>query len=96
MAKRKPVKRIHASNLAWAIETGEKLGSGYIGRHYFNDLQTGRKIPMHTTGCHRALFTTRKGVRTALASMKPAGGYKAFPNARVVRVSVTVTTIGRG
>lgn len=94
---RKPIKRLRKSNAAWAVETGDKgRRPGYLGRFYFNDLRTGRCVPLHTSGCHHALFDTRGAARAALALMKPNGERHAFPKARVVRVSVTVTTIGRG
>lgn len=85
---------IRKSNDAWAIETGDR--SGYVGRYYFRDERTGRFVPLHTSGCHVALFKTRRDVRAALATMKPEDDYRAYPKARAVRVLVTVTTIGRG
>lgn len=94
---RKPIKQLRKSNAAWAIETGHKERAGYLGRFYFNDARTGRCVPLHTSGCINALFETRAAARQALVQAKRGHDwYIAFPKARVVRVCVTVTTIGRG
>mgnify|MGYP001572044749 FL=1 len=71
---------------AWAIDTRSIEGHGFIGRYWwFNGLVT---IPKHLLGCKIALFTTRQLARQNLPGVR-----RAFPNARVVRVSVNIEVL---
>lgn len=74
------VKRTNSKHHAWAIETGEA------------------DHPRYRAASERLLlphwFRNRRVARNALERFKAMG--EASAKARVVRVSVTVTTIGRG
>jgi hypothetical protein len=71
---------------AWAIETypNDLVRHGFLGRYIWFDGEP-PKIPHHMEGCRVALFTTRRQANKGLAVEKPY-----WPNARVVRVTVTI------
>lgn len=87
------IKRTRHAGQAWAIETG-RSPRRFFGKFFFRDARLGAAIPLHTSGCRVALFETRAHVRAGLKWAKRET--LSFPNARAVRVAVTVTTIGRG
>ena len=57
-------------------------GHGFAGRYFF-----GTPVPEHMEGCEPALFLTRSIARATLAYVRQGD---VFPNAKVVRVDVTV------
>jgi len=67
---------------AWAIDLNTEEGHGLAGRYFF-----GTSIPEHMEGCRKALFATRSIARAKIGRVRQAG---IFPNARVVRVGVTI------
>lgn len=70
--------------MAWAIDAHSSEGHGYLGRYYFTHV-----IPESSEGCEVALFTTRAIARSYLSTMRHRV-YVSFPDARVVRVKVTI------
>ena len=72
---------------AWAINTNSKDCHGFIGRYWWFYGEAPH-IPLNIEGCQTSLFTTRKLAREALPDVK-----KAFPNAKVSRVFVSIYEI---
>jgi hypothetical protein len=87
-------KRDDRSFIAWAIDTRSTEGHGFIGRYWsFDGLG---EPPAQFAGNEVALFKTRRAARAALkdvAGRKGDGKYHAFPQAREVRVCVTIKAV---
>ena len=71
--------------LAWAIDLNTKEGHGFAGRYFF-----GKPVPEHMEGCETALFKTRVVARETLGYVREGN---VFPNARAVRVEVTIKAL---
>lgn len=71
---------------AWAINANSDEGHGFIGRYWWF-YQNFVAPPIHMAGCAVALFRTREAARKNLSSVK-----RAFPAAKVERVSVSINT----
>ena len=72
---------------AWAIDPRRSDDThGFIGRYWWFDGKP-PVISTHLEGCEVALFTTRAITRKHLDAVS-----KIYPDAKVVRVSVTVTS----
>lgn len=69
---------------AWAIDLNTPEGHGLAGRYFF-----GASVPEHLEGCVTALFKSREVARGAKTYARQGD---VFPNARVVRAEVTITT----
>ena len=76
---------------AWAIDNGGKAvfqtSRGFLGKYYWYAGQSPR-IPRNMDGYKSSVFASREEARKALREVK-----KAYPEARVVRVQVTVEVI---
>ena len=73
---------------AWAIDANSKEGHGYIGMYWWFDNLS--RIPEHLKGMRISLFKTRQIARDYLHTTRGA-----FPKSKVVKVKVTVETVGK-
>lgn len=74
--------RVHVTQ-AWAIAT-DGFDGGYVGVFWFSP------VPEHVDGQRLCIFATRKKARKYLALVKGPSDRGKFPDARVVRVRITV------